>query len=107
MTRCRSGSKRSASGSSTRRNSWRPRCSRRPPGTLAARFASDRQFPSSGQEIEMSLTGKVAVVTGAANDIGVAVVQVLAERGARVLAVDDDLAALSTLAGDYVATFAA
>jgi NAD(P)-dependent dehydrogenase (short-subunit alcohol dehydrogenase family) len=55
----------------------------------------------------MSLTGKVAVVTGAANDIGVAVVQVLAERGARVLAVDDDLAALSTLAGDYVAIFAA
>ncbi|MDQ1497201.1 MAG: hypothetical protein QOD57_3631 [Actinomycetota bacterium] len=50
----------------------------------------------------MSLTGKVAVVTGAASDIGGAVVGVLASRGAKLLAVDRESAALAVLAADNV-----
>jgi NAD(P)-dependent dehydrogenase (short-subunit alcohol dehydrogenase family) len=41
-----------------------------------------------------SLSGKVAVVTGAAGEIGSATIRLLAERGARVVAVDRDAASL-------------
>ncbi|KQW21231.1 oxidoreductase [Afipia sp. Root123D2] len=37
-----------------------------------------------------SLSGKVAIVTGAAGEIGLATIRLLAERGARVVAVDRD-----------------
>ena len=43
------------------------------------------------------LHGKVAVVTGAAGEIGAATVQLMLARGARVVAVDRDLSALQTV----------
>jgi NAD(P)-dependent dehydrogenase (short-subunit alcohol dehydrogenase family) len=48
----------------------------------------------------MSLTGKVAVVTGAAGEVGAAVVRVLLTRGAQLLAVDRDEASLARLSAE-------
>jgi NAD(P)-dependent dehydrogenase (short-subunit alcohol dehydrogenase family) len=57
----------------------------------------------------MSFADKVAVVTGAAGDVGAAVVRALWERGTSVLAVDADEAALEELRArlDGVETFVA
>ncbi|MFE8017221.1 2,3-dihydro-2,3-dihydroxybenzoate dehydrogenase [Streptomyces antibioticus] len=54
---------------------------------------------------ERDLAGRLALVTGAARGIGAAVVEVLAERGARVIATDADATAVKALAarhGDQV-----
>jgi NAD(P)-dependent dehydrogenase (short-subunit alcohol dehydrogenase family) len=61
---------------------------------------------------DFSLIGKVAIVTGAAGDIGAASVRLLARRGAKVLAVDRDAAGLTRLTPELaadaeVATFCA
>lgn len=48
----------------------------------------------------MELAGKIAVVTGAANGIGAALAQLLLERGARVVLLDQDGAALEALAAE-------
>lgn len=48
----------------------------------------------------MPLTGKVAVVTGAAGDVGTAVIRLLRSRGAEVLAVDGDAEALARSTAD-------
>src|SRR5258708_18914098 len=45
------------------------------------------------------LNGKVALVTGAASEIGTATIQLLAERGARIVAVDRDDAGLARAIG--------
>ena len=50
------------------------------------------------------LRGKVAIVTGAAGDIGEATVALMLEQGARVLAVDVGEAALAGLAGRMAAS---
>ncbi|MFF3500911.1 2,3-dihydro-2,3-dihydroxybenzoate dehydrogenase [Streptomyces sp. NPDC003247] len=50
---------------------------------------------------ERDLAGRLALVTGAARGIGAAVVEVLAERGARVLATDVDAPAAEALAVRY------
>ena len=49
----------------------------------------------------MSLTGKVAVVTGAGGEVGAAVTRILATRGATVLIVDDDAQALARLVDEF------
>ena len=61
---------------------------------------------------DLSLNGKVAIVTGAAGDIGAASVRLLARRGANVLAVDRDAVGLARLTAELatdaeVATFCA
>jgi NAD(P)-dependent dehydrogenase (short-subunit alcohol dehydrogenase family) len=47
------------------------------------------------------LDGKVALVTGAAGEIGVATVRLMIARGARVVAVDRDGKALLRLRGEF------
>lgn len=47
-----------------------------------------------------TVEGKVAIVTGAGRGVGLAVVRLLAERGARVVAADADEAALRDALGD-------
>uniref|UniRef100_UPI003F49B369 2,3-dihydro-2,3-dihydroxybenzoate dehydrogenase n=1 Tax=Streptomyces chartreusis TaxID=1969 RepID=UPI003F49B369 len=47
---------------------------------------------------ELELAGRIALVTGAARGIGAAVVEVLAEQGARVVATDTDEAGVKALA---------
>ena len=48
----------------------------------------------------MDFTNKTAVVTGAAQGIGAAVVRALAERGAHVAALDIDAGGLATMASE-------
>jgi NAD(P)-dependent dehydrogenase (short-subunit alcohol dehydrogenase family) len=50
------------------------------------------------------LNGKVALVTGAAGKIGTATIQLLAERGARIVAVDRDDAGLARAIGTLPAS---
>ncbi len=50
------------------------------------------------------LNGKVALVTGAAGEIGTATIQLLAERGARIVAVDRDDAGLARAIGTLPAS---
>ena len=54
--------------------------------------------------IKVVLTGRTAVVTGAAQGIGRAIAQGLATSGARVLAVDRDAAGLRAVAHENIAT---
>ena len=54
--------------------------------------------------MKVALTGRTAVVTGAAQGIGRAIAQGLATSGARVLAVDRDAAGLRALAHENIAT---
>ncbi|MFC6084171.1 SDR family NAD(P)-dependent oxidoreductase [Sphaerisporangium aureirubrum] len=52
------------------------------------------------------MSAQVVAVTGAAGGIGRAIVELFAERGARVVAVDADKRGLDELAGDGIATVA-
>ncbi len=54
--------------------------------------------------MNVALTGRTAVVTGAAQGIGRAIAQGLATSGARVLAVDRDAAGLRAVAHENIAT---
>ena len=51
-----------------------------------------------------TLDGKVALVTGAAGEIGTATIQLLAERGARIVAVDRDSEGLARAFGKLLAS---
>ena len=54
-----------------------------------------------GKEPELSkLSGKVAVITGAASGIGLAATKLFAKEGASVLAIDVDAGALKTAVGE-------
>jgi NAD(P)-dependent dehydrogenase (short-subunit alcohol dehydrogenase family) len=50
------------------------------------------------------LDGKIAVITGAAGDIGAAAARLMAARGAAIVAVDRDLDRLQRIAGDLPAS---
>ncbi|WP_378944461.1 SDR family NAD(P)-dependent oxidoreductase [Paracoccus sp. R86501] len=51
--------------------------------------------------MSMSVQGKVAIVTGAARGVGLAIARHLAERGASVMFADNDEAALNSVISDY------
>ena len=71
---------------------------------LAGRVALLQPWEDWHDVTDRVLNGKVALVTGAAGEIGTATIQLLAERGARIVAVDRDDAGLARAIGTLPAS---
>src|SRR5690606_9465085 len=71
------------------------------PGPIHASPHTQKETAMADERILQEVAGKVAIVTGAASGIGRATTELFAERGARVVALDQD-EAVNALASDSV-----